>query len=159
MVVANGTIVGMHYTLTDELGYLYETTVGTEPFYYLHGSGSMISGIERETEGMKPGDTKHISLSPREGYGERKDNRVFTLPTSLFDEPQGLRAGMRIKVNFDGKPVFFSILKKNNDEVTLDGNHPLAGLNLTINIEIVSVRKATDQEVDNSLNKNLALNN
>ncbi len=158
MVVAKETLVGMHYTLTDEYGSIFETTVGSKPFYYFHGVGSMIPGIERETEGMKPGDVKHLFLSPNDGYGEREADHVLTLPIDLFDEPDGLRVGMRIRINFDDKTAFFTVLKKSDDEITLDGNHPLAGFNLSINIEIVSVREATNQEADNNRKESVTMN-
>jgi len=147
MKVANNTLVGIDYTLTDDTGSVFETTVDSVPLYYTHGTGTMIAGIERATEGLQAGDSKRVLLTPSDGYGQRNSDRVFAIPAHSLDAVTGLRVGMRIQLNLGEKNALFTVMNKDSSNIVLDGNHPLAGLNLLVNIEIVSVRQATQAEI------------
>ena len=159
MKVTKNALVGIDYTLTDDTGSIFETTIGFKPLYYIHGVGSMVAGIERATEGLKPGDSKRVLLTPSDGYGQRYSDRIYAIPVDSLDAATSLRVGMRIQLNMGEQNALFTVLNKNSNEVILDANHPLAGLNLLINIEIVSVREATDAEISGSSTTLPSLNN
>ena len=147
MKIANHTVVGIDYTLTDDTGSVFETTVGSKSLHYVHGVGTMIPGIERAIEGLQPGDSKRILLTPAEGYGQRQRNRVVSIPSRTLQDLPSLRVGMRVQLQFGKKTALFTVMNKDASEIVLDGNHPLAGLNLLINVDIVSVRKATQADI------------
>ena len=159
MKIANHTVVGIDYTLTDDTGSVYETTVGSEPLYYIHGVGAMVSGMERALEGLQPGDSKRVLLTPADGYGQRKTKRIVSLPVNEAGDLTSLRVGMRVKMNIGRKNAFFTVMNKSSEQIVLDGNHPLAGLTLLINVEVVSVRKVTQAEITELNRNNIGKNN
>ena len=93
-------------------------------------------------------------MTPAEGYGQRNTKRVVSLPLNTAGDLTGLRVGMRIKMNIGSKNAFFTVTNKSSEEIVLDGNHPLAGLTLLINVEVVNVREATHAEL-NELGSNM----
>jgi len=143
--VGPGCVVTLHYTLSLQEGEIFETSEGDEPLSYLHGSGQVIPGLERALEGKRAGDTGTFVVAPEDGYGLHDPERVFKEKRQRFGfdvaEGQVLEAHLE-----DGTRLPFQVVAVDENEVTLDGNHPLAGKTLHFAIRVLEVREATEEE-------------
>jgi FKBP-type peptidyl-prolyl cis-trans isomerase SlyD len=138
----------MHYTLTDDAGTTLDTSAGGEPLVYIHGLGHIIPGLEAKVEGKAAGDKIKAVIEPKDAYGERVDEMVNSMPKSEFPDTEELAEGMQFQVDTDKGPLILTIVEVKDDEVVLDGNHPLAGYTLHFDVEITEVREATKDELE-----------
>ncbi|MCE9577400.1 MAG: peptidylprolyl isomerase [Deltaproteobacteria bacterium] len=146
--VANDHVVEIHYTLKDDDGDVVDSSVGGDPLDYLHGHGGIVPGLEAAMAGKKVGDKFAISVPPAEGYGE-VTGEPKSVPKSAFPDDVELEEGMQFFVSGkDGDPIPVWVVAVHGDEVLLDQNHPLAGETLHFEIEVVSVRKASAEELE-----------
>jgi len=143
--IKKGKIVAFSYELKDDDGDLIEKS--EQPLEYLHGSNNIIPGLEREMEGLKAGDTKNITVSPEEGYGEYDDSLVFDVPRENFPKEMEIEIGMEFKTDTDDGEMIVVVNAVTDEAVEVDGNHPLAGENLHFSIKVEGVRDATPQEL------------
>jgi FKBP-type peptidyl-prolyl cis-trans isomerase SlyD len=148
MTVARNRVVSIEYTLTGEDGSVLDTSRGDEPISYVHGSGTLVDALEAAMEGKGPSDTVSMTLPPDQAYGVRDDSIVFTLPRAQFGAGEEPEIGMQIMLQGDGDGRVVTVVAMDENEVTVDGNHPLAGLTLTFDVEIVDVREATAEEIE-----------
>jgi FKBP-type peptidyl-prolyl cis-trans isomerase SlyD len=148
MKAANGRVVSMHYTLTDDAGNTIDSSRGRDPFVYLHGHGNIISGLETALEGAEAGFKSAVTLQPSEGYGEYNPKAVFEVPKEQFPSGEDIQVGMQVQGEGPQGIVAFTVVELTDNEVVLDGNHPLAGKTLSFDVEIITVREATDQELE-----------
>ena len=146
MQVARDTVVTLHYTLTGDDGSVIDAS-RDEPLSYLHGHGNLIPGLEKALEGATAGFQSRVSLEPKDGYGERRDEMVIGVARDQFDPAMKLEPGVQVQANGPQGVVVFTVVEIGDDEVTLDGNHPLAGANLHFDVEITDVRAATAEEL------------
>jgi FKBP-type peptidyl-prolyl cis-trans isomerase SlyD len=145
--VSRHTIVTLHLEIKDGDGLLLQSTrQGNQPLVYLHGTGSLLRGLERQLEGRQVGESFQVLLSPAEAYGESRPELIQTVPKALF-EGMELYPGMIFNSQSDGGGSR-RVIQIENDQVTLDANHPLAGKPLQINGEILIVRQATPLEIE-----------
>jgi FKBP-type peptidyl-prolyl cis-trans isomerase SlyD len=144
-IITNDRIVAMNYTLTDPSGKVLDASEG-EPLEYLQGHQNIIPGLERELAGLKPGDKKQVVVQPGEGYGERNADLQFMLPLAQFGG-QMPEPGMMVQIQSDEGVMMASIVGTEGEQVRLDANHPLAGQTLHFDVEIVSVREASAEEI------------
>lgn len=148
MMISSQKVVTIHYVLTDETDEVLDSSQGKEPLTYLHGAGGLIPGLEKELEGKAPGDELQVSIPPSEGYGEQNPGLVQTIPISAFEGIDRVEPGMQFNTSGpDGNTMLITVTGVNGDEVTIDGNHPLAGVTLNFDVNIVEVRDATDEEL------------
>ncbi|WP_089718758.1 FKBP-type peptidyl-prolyl cis-trans isomerase [Candidatus Entotheonella palauensis] len=149
MTIQKDKVVTMHYHLTNsDDGQVLDSSRGNQPLTYLHGTGSLIPGLERELAGLDVGATKTVQVGAADAYGEYDDEMVQTLPRSEFAGIDHLEVGMRLQAqNQDGNTFTVHIAQIEGDQVMIDGNHPLAGMPLTFEIEIVAIRDATTEEL------------
>ncbi|MCO6456032.1 MAG: peptidylprolyl isomerase [Pirellulaceae bacterium] len=147
MRIAKNTVVAIDYTLRDDDGQVLDSSEGDEPLFYLHGSGSIIPGLERELDGKQVGDSLEVCVGPEDGYGERNEALRQEVPRDQFDDVEDLDVGMQFRVNSDVGPMVITVVDIADDIVTVDGNHPLAGLTLNFAVTVREVRVATDEEV------------
>lgn len=149
MTIQNDKVVTMHYHLTNsDDGQVLDSSRGSEPLTYLHGAGSIIPGLERELAGLDVGATKTVQVTAADAYGEYNDDMVQTLPRKEFEGTENLQVGMQLQTqDQDGNTFSVHVAQIEGDEVMIDGNHPLAGMPLTFEIEIVAVRDATAEEL------------
>ncbi len=147
MQIAKDTVVSIDYTLTDDEGQVLDSSEGQTPLSYLHGSGEIIPGLERELDGKRVGDQLQIVVAPEDGYGERNDDLQQEVPREQFDEIEDLDLGMQFQVESSDGPLVITIVAIADDIVTVDGNHPLAGVNLNFDITVREVREATPEEL------------
>jgi FKBP-type peptidyl-prolyl cis-trans isomerase SlyD len=147
MRIAKNTVVAFDYELTDDAGQVLDSSQGQQPLAYLHGSGGIIPGLERELDGKQTGDEFTISVAPEDGYGERNDELRQGVPREQFDEIENLEVGMQFQVDSNAGPMVITVVEIGDAEITVDGNHPLAGMNLNFDVMIRDVRDATEEEI------------
>jgi FKBP-type peptidyl-prolyl cis-trans isomerase SlyD len=146
MQIAQDTVVSIDYTLTNDDGEVLDTSKDAEPLTYIHGRGQIIPGLEAALAGRSSGEGFKIRIPADEAYGERDPDLVQTARRAQFggDEPE---VGMQVQADGpDGRETLV-IVAVEGDVVTLDGNHPLAGVPLTFDVTVVGVRAATKQEL------------
>mgnify|MGYP001148724371 CR=1 FL=1 len=149
LIVGNQAVVSMHYTLTNSKGNTLDSSVGGKPLGYLHGAGNIIPGLEKALVGKAAGDSLQVTIDPAEGYGEKNPELVQTLNRSLFQGVDTIEVGMNFQAQApDGAMQTLTVTEVDGDDITVDANHPLAGETLTFDVEIISVRKATEEEIE-----------
>lgn len=147
MHISESRVVVMHYTLTNAKGEVLDSSRGHEPLAYLHGTGNIIPGLERALEGKQAGEKLQVSISPKDGYGERDPALVQQLPRRQFKGLNNLRVGQQLQAQGPNGPRSITVVALAGDMVTVDGNHALAGEILNFDVEITEVRAATAEEM------------
>jgi FKBP-type peptidyl-prolyl cis-trans isomerase SlyD len=148
MQVADNMAVSIHYTLTNDKGEVLDSSIGDEALVYLHGEGNIISGLEQALDGKAVGDKFNVRLAAADAYGEFMEERVQVIPRAMFEGVEELEVGMQFQADVSDGPGIVTITKIEGDDVTIDGNHPLAGEPLTFDVEVVAIRAATEEELD-----------
>lgn len=139
-------VIGFHYTLTDKAGTVLDSSVGDEPLFFLEGSQQIIPGLEKVVALMNVGDKKKIEVKANDAYGEVNPELVVKVKKTQFPPDANLTIGDQFQVNNDQHSPVFTIMAIDTDEVTVDGNHPMAGKDLFFDVEIVGSREATAEE-------------
>lgn len=147
MQIAKNSVVSIHYTLKNENGEVLDSSDGRGSLDYIHGTGQIIPGLENELEGRKKGDEFLVVIEPEQGYGSRDESLVQEVSRSEFDSPDEIEVGMQFRVGAEGGTLMMVVAGVGDEIVTLDGNHPLAGVNLTFDVSVDGVREATDNEI------------
>ena len=148
MQIAKNKVVSIDYTLKDDAGEVIDSSEGFEPLFYLHGCDNIVPGLEKALDGKRAGDQVQVSVSPAEGYGERDDSLQQVVPREAFQGIDDLEAGMQFRAESDEGQQIVTIMAIDGDEVTVDGNHPLAGVTLNFDVTVVEVRDATADELE-----------
>jgi FKBP-type peptidyl-prolyl cis-trans isomerase SlyD len=143
--ISRDKVVSMNYTLTDTAGEVLDSSEG-KPMEYLQGHQNIIPGLETALEGLKPGDRKQVTIQPDDAYGKHNPELIFSLPLAQFGG-QAPKAGMMVQLQSPEGDMMATIKKVDNNEVTLDANHPLAGKVLNFDVEIMDVRDASAEEL------------
>ncbi|MDD2739502.1 MAG: peptidylprolyl isomerase [Methylomonas lenta] len=146
MQITDKTAVSFHYTLTNDSGEQLDSSRGEEPLLYLHGAGNIISGLEAALAGKSVGDSFKVTIPPVDAYGELAPDMVQVVSKKMFDG-MDLEIGMQFHADVSHGSGVITITEINGDDVTVDGNHPLAGETLIFDVEVVDVRPATDDEM------------
>jgi FKBP-type peptidyl-prolyl cis-trans isomerase SlyD len=147
MQIAKRTVASFHYTLTNDRGEVVDSSEGREPLTYLHGEGQIVPGLENALEGRETGDKLTVDVVPEEGYGPSHPELIQIVPRDAFQGVEDLQPGMQFQGRNDQGSINVTISKIDGDEVTVDGNHPLAGETLHFDVEITDVRAATEEEL------------
>jgi FKBP-type peptidyl-prolyl cis-trans isomerase SlyD len=148
MKVQNGQVVSMEYTLTVD-GKIVDTSAGGEPLEYLHGSGNIIAGLEREMEGMSIGESKSVVVAPADGYGEVDEEAFVEAPRDKFPKDMPIKKGIEMELTGpEGQPMYARIERLEGENVVLNLNHPLAGEELHFDVKVVGMREATAEELE-----------
>lgn len=140
-------MVSIQYTLTDDKNAVLDRSTAQDPLVYLHGTGSLIPGLEQALEGHIAGDKLQVTVKPEDGYGVRNDKMLQNVKKSEFPKDEELEIGMRFQVSSEDGPMVLTVVKITDEEVIVDANHPLAGVTLHFDVEIVGVREATENEL------------
>ena len=148
MQIADKTVVSIHYTLTNADGETLDSSVGQDPLVYLHGSNNIIAGLEAALLGKSAGDSLQVSVEPGEGYGELRDELVQEVDRSAFQGVDEIDVGMQFMAQTPWGEQPVTVVKVEGDNITLDGNHPLAGQVLNFDVEVVEIREASAEELD-----------
>jgi len=145
--VAKDTVVTLNYTGTLKDGTVFDTSVGKTPLIFVAGEGKMIPGFEKEIMGMKPGQEKTFTIPAADAYGEPNKDLIVDVPRTQFPASMDIKEGMHVARQSAQGPIPGVITKVGADTVTVDFNSPLAGKDLTFKVNIVSVTKATPDEI------------
>jgi FKBP-type peptidyl-prolyl cis-trans isomerase SlyD len=148
MEITADKVVLIHYTLKDDSGEVLDSSAGSEPLAFIQGHGNLVPGLEKALEGKQDGYAAAVTLSPAEGYGTRDEALVQRVPKRSLQGAGEIRKGMQFQARTDDGMRLFTVTGVAGDMVTLDGNHPLADRTLHFDIEVVSVRDATGEELE-----------
>lgn len=139
--VANGDTVKVHYTGTLEDGSVFDSSRDQDPLTFKLGEGKIIPGFEEAVMGLQVGESKKITIPCKEAYGEYRDDMVMAVPKDQFPEDIKPELGQQLQIDTgQGQPILVSVIKMTESEVTLDGNHPMAGKDLTFDIELLEIQ-------------------
>lgn len=148
MQIATHKVVSIHYTLTSDDGDILDSSEGQEPLTYIHGLGNIIPGLESALTGRLVGDSFEVSIAPADGYGERDNDMIQSVPKNAFQGVSEIRPGMQFQAESPEGMQLVTVIDVDGDEVILDGNHPMAGLTLNFAVEVTAIRDATQEEMD-----------
>ena len=150
MKVEEHAVVLIHYVLTNNDKEVLDSSEGQDPLAYLHGTGHLIPGLEAQLLGKTAGDKLDVTVQPGDGYGEFNEELVQVVPSDVFDGVESIEPGMQFQTSnedgSDGETI--TVVSVENDEVTIDGNHTLAGVTLHFAVDIIEVREATAEELE-----------
>ncbi len=148
MQIADGTVVSINYTLTDDGNNVIDSSVGGEPLAYIQGANNIIPGLEKALAGKVSGDRLDVSVLPQEAYGLRDESLSQVIPRDRFESAEDIEVGMQFQTPVaDGFSVV-TVTAIDEDGITVDANHPLAGMTLHFAVEVIAVRPATAEELD-----------
>ncbi len=148
MKIENNRVVQIHYTLKDDQGEILDSSIGNDPLPYIHGVGALIPGLEKELTGRQAGEKFTAVIAPADGYGDYDEEQVFQVSSDGFEEDDELELGMQVQIDTENGPAIATVTEIEGEEVTLDLNHPLAGVSLHFDVEVIEVREATQTELD-----------
>ena len=145
-MIQKNHVVTMHYTVSTSESVEIDSSKNGKPLVFLHGHGYLVPGLEEALTDKKNGDTFTANVAAEKAYGERYDNLVQTVPKNMF-EGMDVEVGMSFRATTDDGEQSVVIIDVTDDEIVVDGNHPLAGVDLTFEVEIIDVRDATPEEI------------
>ena len=147
MQIETHKVVTLNYTLTDNDGNVIDQS-SDGSFAYLHGANNIIPGLENALSGKQAGDTLDVSVAPQEAYGERDDAKQQSVPRDMFPQDTDIEPGMQFHAQGpSGETLVVTVAKVEDDSITVDGNHPLAGVPLNFAVEVIEVREASQEEI------------
>jgi peptidylprolyl isomerase len=135
-----GDTVRIHYSGTLDDGTQFDTSEGSDPLEFAVGSGMVIAGFDKAVEGMAVGESKSVKIPPEEAYGPRHDQLVQEVPKTALPDDIATAVGMQLQgKSADGQVMNLVVTDVKDEEITVDANHPLAGEELTFDIELVEI--------------------
>ncbi|PAW68065.1 MAG: peptidylprolyl isomerase [Opitutia bacterium Tous-C1TDCM] len=140
-------VVTFNYTLRDPGGRVLDTSAGGEPISYLEGAGQIIDGLDAELRSAAAGTKTRVTVPAAKAYGERDPAQMQKVKRTLLPVDGELNLGDQFQTGPDRFSPVVTVAAIEGDDVLLDANHPLAGVDLTFDVEIVSAREATAEEV------------
>ena len=148
MQMGKHSVVVIDYTLTDDDGDVVDSSAGGEPLAYIQGIGQIIPGLENALEGKSSGDEVTVTVTPAEGYGDYNEGLIQVVPREMFQGVDDIEPGMQFHAQTSEGIQAITVTKVDGEDITIDGNHPLAGKNLNFAVTIKDVREATAEELD-----------
>lgn len=152
MHVQKNTVVGIHYTIVANEQEEVFSNLDFEPELYVHGAISIFPKVAKALEGHMVNDTVEVTLPPQYAYGAINEKLIQSFPIDLFDKVEDFEIGTWIQIPGGNEA---KLLQKNQDNLVVDANHPLAGVHLHYNIKIVSIRPATPIEIERGLTESI----
>lgn len=148
MQIEKNKVVSIDYTLTDPQGQVIDSSKDRGPLSYLAGVGGIIPGLENALQGKSEGDKLDLTIPAAEAYGEKDPALVQSVPKNLFQGVQSIQPGMQFQAQGPSGPArMVTVVGVQEDTVTIDANHPLAGMPLHFEVNVVSVRDASSEEL------------
>ncbi len=147
LTMSENMVASVHYTGTLADEEVFDSSEGRDPLTFLVGHKQMIPGFEEEMLGAKIGERRTFTLEPERAYGQRDEEGIVQIPREQFPEDMELEEGMMLVAEMGGGPAPFNIIAVSDETVTADFNHKLAGQTLTFSVEVVELRKATEEEI------------
>lgn len=148
MQISKNSVVTLNYTLKNDEGDILDESKDSS-FLYMHGAGGIIPGLEGQLEGKSVGDKFKAHIEPADGYGERDDSMVQVVPRDMFDKEHPIEVGIQFHAESpEGDMLTVTVTKIDDDDITVDGNHMLAGIALNFDVEIMEIREASTEEIE-----------
>jgi FKBP-type peptidyl-prolyl cis-trans isomerase SlyD len=148
MQIAKNTVAQIEYTLYAPDGKVIDSSKGKAPLAYLHGVGQIIPGLEAALDGKSPGESLTVAVPSDQAYGQKNPQLVQSVPRTNFKGVANIQPGMQFEASTPQGKRVVTVTRVDANEVTVDANHPLAGIDLKFDIKIVGVRLATQQDLD-----------
>lgn len=148
MKVTKDKVVMANYILKSVDGEVLDASSDDQPMAYLHGSGEILEGLEKVLEGKEAGEKCSITLKADEAYGQPSDELVQVVDKSMFSDMEEIEIGTVFHAETEKGILEYEVVAIDGDQVTIDGNHPLAGEDLSFEIEVIEVREPTADELE-----------
>ena len=146
MEIADRCVASIRYTLTNDAGEVIDQSPEQQPLSYLHGAGNIVPGLEKALAGKQAGDSLKVDVKPEEGYGPRREEMVQNVPRTAFQGVEKIEPGMQFHAQTANGPLMVTVVEAGDEQVRIDGNHPLAGQTLHFDVTVDDVREATEEE-------------
>ena len=147
MKIENDVVVSIHFGVAEVDGNALDSTENGAPLDYIQGAGYLVPGLEAELAGKEVGDKFDIKLEAKDAYGEFQEALVQQVPRNLFEGVDTIEVGMSFQADTDQGPRTVEVTEVTDEMVSIDANHPLAGMALQFVGEVVAVREATKDEL------------
>ncbi len=148
MTIEKECVVAINFTVKDDEDNVLESSPPEQPLVYLHGAGNLVLGLEKGLKGLKVGDKESITVYPEEGFGEVVPELKVKADKSMFPPEIKLEKDRILERDEGGEKTRYRIVAVDGDTVYLDGNQPMAGKTLHYSVEVVSIRPATEEELE-----------
>lgn len=147
MKISDKKVVVLHYAVSDSEDTLIDSSYDHSPLAIIQGTGYLIPGLEKALNDHAAGDKFEVSVNADDAYGQRHDGYIQTVPKAMFAEIEDLDVGTQLRATTDEGEQTVIVIDVQEEEITVDGNHPLAGIDLKFDVEILEVRDATEEEL------------
>ena len=147
MKISANKVVVLHYAVSDNEDTLIDSSYDHSPLAVIQGTGYLIPGLEDALTDHVAGDKFEVEVAANQAYGQRHDGYVQTVPKDMFGSIDDLAVGAQLRATTDDGEQTVIVIDVTEDEITVDGNHPLAGMDLKFDVEILEVRDATEDEL------------
>ena len=148
MHIGDQKVVTLHYTLTDNEGRVIDQSEDGS-FAYLHGASNIIPGLENALSGKSAGEEMSVAVSPEDAYGVRDESMLQQVPKNMFEDSSQIAVGTQFHAQGpNGEMLVVTVMEVQEEHVLVDGNHPLAGVELNFDVKIIDVRDASEEEVE-----------
>lgn len=141
-------VITFHYTLREPSGAVIDASIGGEPVSFLQGAGQIVEGLEEGLRGLAAGVKAKIGVPAAKAYGERDEGQVQRVLRALLPVEGEVKPGDQFRAGSDAFAPIVTVVKVEGDELLLDANHPLAGVDLEFEVEVLGVRPATAEECE-----------
>ena len=148
MKITDNKVVVLHYAVSDSEDTLIDSSYDHSPLAVIQGSHYLIPGLEEALVDHQAGDKFEVEVSADNAYGQREDGFVQTVPKEMFGGIEDLDVGSQLRATTDDGEQTVIVIDVQDDEITVDGNHPLSGLDLSFDVEVIEVREATAEELE-----------
>jgi len=146
--VKKGRVISLDFTLKDEQGEMLDQSTEGQPLEYLHGASDVIAGLEKALEGHQLGEHIRVVIPPADAYGEYEVSLVDEVSRDQFPGIDDIQPGMQFQTQMDdGAPMIINVTAVDGDKIIVDGNHPLAGMTLVFEVDIIDIREAAEDEL------------
>jgi len=145
--ITQHAVVSLDYTLTNDSGEILDKSENGQ-FVYLHGASNIIPGLEQALENRAVNDKFDVVIEPEDAYGHKDDSKKQVVGKDMFEPGSPMEVGMQFHAQGpEGEMLVITITAIDGDEITIDGNHPLAGETLHFDVEVKDVRAASEEEI------------
>lgn len=140
-------VVSFHYTLRDPSGRVLDSSAGGDPITYMEGAGQIITGLDEQLRDAEIGERRRVEVPAAKAYGERDPSQVQRVKRAMLPVEGELQIGDQFQTDSDRYAPIVTITAIEGDEVLLDANHPLAGVDLVFDVQLTAARPATPEEL------------
>jgi FKBP-type peptidyl-prolyl cis-trans isomerase SlyD len=149
MTIEQHKVVSIHYKVVDiASGETIDSSEGAEPMTYLHGAQNIIPGLEKALDGKQVGDEFEVTVEAADAYGEYSEERIQKVPSEAFTGVENVEPGMAFTAQTEQGPVNLIVTEVEENIVTVDANHPLAGKALAFSVKVETIREASQEEIE-----------